>query len=178
MIKVGKPAPDFSAQAYVNGEFKTVSLKDFRGRWVVLFFYPLDFTFVCPTEILGFSDHQKDFKGVDCEVIACSTDSVHSHKAWAAQPRAKSGIEGVKIPILEDTSHRISSDYEVLIEDKGIALRGTFIIDPDGTLQYMVVHALNVGRSVDETLRVLQALQSGGLCAIEWKPGQKNLTAG
>jgi len=178
MIKVGKAAPDFSAQAYVNGEFKTVSLKDFRGKWVILFFYPLDFTFVCPTEILGFSDHQKDFRGVDCEVVACSTDSVYSHKAWAAQPRSKSGIEGVKIPILEDTSHKISSDYEVLIEDKGIALRGTFIIDPDGVLQYMVVHALNVGRSVEETLRVLQALQSGGLCAIDWKPGQKHLTAG
>lgn len=178
MIKVGKPAPEFSAQAYVNGDFKTVSLKDFRGKWVVLFFYPLDFTFVCPTEILAFSDHQKDFQGVDCEVIACSTDSVYSHKAWAEQPRAKNGIEGVKIPILEDTSHRISSDYEVLIEDKGIALRGTFIIDPDGVLQYTVVHALNVGRSVGETQRVLQALQSGGLCAAEWKPGQKHLKAG
>ena len=178
MIKVGKPAPDFSAQAYVNGKFKNVSLKDFRGKWVMLFFYPLDFTFVCPTEILAFSDHQKDFQGVDCEVVACSTDSVYSHKAWAGQPRSKSGIEGVKIPILEDTSHKISSDYEVLIEDKGIALRGTFIIDPNGVLQYMVVHALNVGRSVGETLRVLQALQSGGLCAAEWKPGQKHLKAG
>ncbi len=88
MIKVGKPAPEFSAQAFVSGQFKTVSLKDFRGKWVILFFYPLDFTFVCPTEILAFSDHQKDFRGVDCEVVACSTDSVFSHKAWAGQPRS------------------------------------------------------------------------------------------
>ncbi|OGP86192.1 MAG: thioredoxin peroxidase [Deltaproteobacteria bacterium RBG_13_65_10] len=180
MIKVGQPAPDFTTQAYVNGQFKTVSLKDkdFRGKWVVLFFYPLDFTFVCPTEILGFSDHLAEFQGMGAEVITCSTDSVHSHRAWANTPRAKSGVEGVKIPMLEDTSHRITRDYGVLIEEQGIALRGTFIIDPEGVLQYMVVHALNVGRSVSETLRVLQALQSGGLCPIDWNPGQKHLVAG
>jgi peroxiredoxin (alkyl hydroperoxide reductase subunit C) len=178
MIKVGHPAPDFTTDAYVNGQFKKVSLQDFRGKWVILFFYPLDFTFVCPTEIIGFSDHLDEFRGADCEVITCSTDSVHSHRAWANTPRAKSGVEGVKIPMLEDTTHKISRDYGVLIEEKGIALRGTFIIDPDGNLQYMVVHALNVGRSVSETLRVLQALQSGGLCPIEWKPGQKHLVAG
>ncbi|MDP3938530.1 MAG: peroxiredoxin [Deltaproteobacteria bacterium] len=178
MLQVGKPAPDFTTEAYVNGKFKKVSLKDYKGKWLVLFFYPLDFTFVCPTEILAFSDHLKDFQGVDCEVVTCSTDSVHSHKAWAKTPRAQSGVEGVKIPMLEDTNHRISSDFGVLIEGKGIALRGTFIIDPKGILQYQVVHSLNIGRSVTETLRVVEALQSGGLCAIEWKPGDKHLKAG
>jgi len=178
MIQVGHPAPDFSTQAYVNGKFKKIALKDLRGKWVVLFFYPLDFTFVCPTEILAFSDHLKEFEGQDVEVITCSTDSVYSHKAWAETPRSKNGIEGVKIPMLEDTSHKISRDYGVLIEDQGIALRGTFIVDPKGILQYLVVHSLNIGRSVSETLRVVQALQSGGLCPAEWKPGQKHLQAG
>ncbi len=178
MLQVGKPAPDFTTEAYVNGKFQKVSLKDYKGKWLVLFFYPLDFTFVCPTEILAFSDHLKDFQGVDCEVVTCSTDSVHSHKAWAKTPRAQSGVEGVKIPMLEDTNHQISSDYAVLIEGKGIALRGTFIIDPKGILQYQVVHSLNIGRSVTETLRVVEALQSGGLCAAEWKPGDKHLKAG
>jgi peroxiredoxin (alkyl hydroperoxide reductase subunit C) len=178
MIQVGQPAPEFTTQAYHNGEFKKVALKDLRGKWVVLFFYPLDFTFVCPTEILAFSDHVNDFKGMDAEVVTCSTDSVHSHRAWANTPRAKNGVEGVKIPMLEDTAHKLARDYGVLIEDRGIALRGLFIIDPNGILQYQVVHALNIGRSVSETLRVLQALQSGGLCPAEWKPGQKHLVAG
>jgi len=178
MLQVGKPAPDFTTEAYVNGKFKKVSLKDYKGKWLVLFFYPLDFTFVCPTEILAFSDHLKDFQGVDCEVVTCSTDSVHSHKAWANTPRAQSGVQGVKIPMLEDTNHNISRDFGVLIDDKGIALRGTFIIDPKGILQYQVVHSLNIGRSVKETLRVVEALQSGGLCAAEWKPGDKHLKAG
>lgn len=178
MLQVGKPAPDFSTEAYTDGEFKTVSLKDYRGKWAVLFFYPLDFTFVCPTEILAFSNHRNEFQGVDCEVVTCSTDSVHSHRAWANTPLDKNGIAGVKIPMLEDTNHKISRDYGVLIEDKGIALRGTFIIDPEGNLQYQVVHSLNIGRSVKETLRVVEALQSGGLCAAEWKPGDQHLTAG
>lgn len=178
MLQVGKPAPDFTTEAYTDGKFKTISLKDYRGKWVVLFFYPLDFTFVCPTEIMGFSDHQDDFRKIDCEVITCSTDSVHSHRAWAKTPRKESGVEGVKIPMLEDTNHQISRDYGVLIEEKGIALRGTFVIDPDGALQYQTVHSLNIGRSVSETLRVVEALKSGGLCPVEWKPGDQHLTAG
>ena len=178
MLQVGQPAPDFTTAAYINGEFKPVSLKDYRGKWVVLFFYPLDFTFVCPTEILGFSDHQDEFQSLGAEVITCSTDSVHSHKAWAKLPKDQNGLEGVKIPMLEDTSHHISRDYGVLIEDKGFALRGTFIIDPEGVLQYQTVHSLNIGRSVSETRRVVEALQSGGLCPVEWKKGDAHLTAG
>jgi peroxiredoxin (alkyl hydroperoxide reductase subunit C) len=178
MIQVGQPAPDFTTEAYVDGKFQKVSLKDFRGKWVVLFFYPLDFTFVCPTEILGFSDQAKEFNALDCSVITCSVDSKFSHKAWAETPLAKNGIQGVKIPMLEDLTKQIASDYGVLIESQGIALRGLFIIDPKGILQYQVVHALNIGRSVSETLRVVQALQSGGLCGVEWKPGQKHVQGG
>jgi peroxiredoxin (alkyl hydroperoxide reductase subunit C) len=178
MLQVGKPAPDFATEAYVNGKFKPVSLKDYRGKWVVLFFYPLDFTFVCPTEILAFSDHLDEFQGVDAEVVTCSVDSKFSHKAWAETPRAKNGIEGVKIPMLEDMTKKIARDYGVLIEDAGIALRGLFIIDPEGVLQYQVVHSLNIGRSVKETVRVLEALQSGGLCGAEWKPGDQHVKAG
>ncbi|MBS3176423.1 peroxiredoxin [Candidatus Woesearchaeota archaeon] len=170
VAKVGEKAPEFSAEAYVHGQFKKVGLKDYKGKWVLLFFYPLDFTFVCPTEIKGFASKEKEFDKLNCKVLACSTDSVHSHKAWFGRDMPE-----VKFPILSDMNHAISSAYDVLLEEKGIALRGTFIIDPDGILQHMVISSLNVGRSVDETLRVLQALQTGGLCPIEWKPGQPTL---
>ena len=170
IARVGEKAPTFSTEAYVNGVFKKVSLDDYKGKWVVLFFYPLDFTFVCPTEIKGFAAKSAEFEKLKCEVIACSTDSVHSHKAWFQRD-----MPNVKFPILADTNHHISRSYDVLIEEKGIALRGTFIIDPDGILQNMVVSSLNVGRSVEETIRTLQALRTGGLCPVEWKPGQETL---
>ena len=168
--KVGNLAPDFKGQAYVAGQFKDVSLKDFQGKWVCLFFYPLDFTFVCPTEIRGFAGRAAEFKEHGCEVVGCSTDSVYSHKAWFEKD-----LPEVKFPVLADTAHQISRDYGVLLEDKGIALRGTFLIDPKGTLQWMTVNSLDVGRSVDETLRVLQALQTGERCPIDWKPGKATL---
>lgn len=170
ILRVGGPAPDFKAPAYEAGQFKEVGLKDFSGKWVCLFFYPLDFTFVCPTEIRGFAKADAQFKELRTQVVGCSTDSQHSHKAWFERDMPE-----VKFPILADTNHRISRDYGVLLEDQGITLRGTFIIDPKGILQWMTVNALNVGRSVDETLRVLQALQTGGLCPVEWKPGQNTL---
>ena len=170
VAKVGEKAPVFSADAYVNGEFKKVSLNDFRGKWTVLFFYPLDFTFVCPTEIKGFGNADETFKKLNTQVIGASTDSVHSHKAWFQRD-----MPNVKFPILADTNHVVSRSYGVLIEDSGIALRGTFIIDPEGVLKYSTVSDLNVGRSVEETLRVLQAFQTGGLCAMEWKHGQETL---
>lgn len=169
-IKVGSLAPEFKAQAYQSGQFKDVSLKDFQGKWVCLFFYPLDFTFVCPTEIRGFAGHDAQFKEAGCQIIGCSTDSVFSHKAWFEKD-----LSEVKFPVLADTAHRVSRDYGVLLEDSGIALRGTFLIDPKGTLQWMSVNALDIGRSVEEVLRTLQALQTGEKCPVDWKPGKPTL---
>jgi len=180
LAKVGEKAPDFTAPVFDPADAskfgQNVSLTDYRGKWLVFFWYPLDFTFVCPTEITALSDRYDEFTKIGCEVLGASTDSVHSHKAWVNTPRDKNGIEGVKYPIISDNVHTISSDYGVLIEDKGIALRGLFIIDPNGVLQYATINSLNIGRSVDETLRVLQALQTGGLCPSDWKPGQKTLS--
>ncbi len=172
ILKVGGLAPDFKAPAYIAGQEKEkeTSLKDFQGKWVCLFFYPLDFTFVCPTEIRSFAAHENQFKELGCQIISCSTDSYYSHKAWYERD-----LKDVKFPILADTAHTISRDYGVLIEDKGIALRGTFLIDPKGTLQWMSVNALGTGRSVEEVLRTLQALKTGSLCPAEWKPGQATL---
>jgi alkyl hydroperoxide reductase subunit AhpC len=168
--RVGHAAPEFKAKAYVAGDFKDTSLKDFSGKWVCLFFYPLDFTFVCPTEIRSFAKHEKDFKELGCQVIACSTDSEYSHKAWFEKD-----LSEVKYPVLADTNHKISRDYGVLLEDRGIALRGTFLIDPKGTLQWMSVNALGTGRSIEEVVRTLGALKTGELCPAEWKPGQATL---
>jgi len=155
---------------------KRVKLSDYRGRWLVFFWYPLDFTFVCPTEITALSDRVEELRELGAEVLGASTDSIHSHKAWVETPREKNGIAGLQYPIASDMTHQVARDYGVLIEQEGVALRGLFIIDPDGVLQYATVHALNVGRSVDETLRVLQALQTGGLCPADWRPGQKTLS--
>jgi peroxiredoxin (alkyl hydroperoxide reductase subunit C) len=176
---VGQPAPDFDMASTKNIEKlnENVKLSDYKGRWVVLLFYPLDFTFVCPTELTTFSDRYEDFQGIGADIIGVSTDSVFSHRAWIKTPRDKGGVEGLKYPLAADATKTVSSDYAVLIEDKGIALRGLFVIDPEGILRYKVVHDLNIGRSAEETLRVIQALQTGGLCQAEWKPGQKTLNA-
>ncbi|MBC7931911.1 MAG: peroxiredoxin [Rubrivivax sp.] len=174
---VGKPSPDFDMPSTKNIEKlnENVKLSDYEGKWLVLLFYPLDFTFVCPTELTTFSDRYEDFLGIGADVIGISTDSVHSHRAWLKTPRDKSGVEGLKYPLASDITKQVARDYGVLIEDKGIALRGLFVIDPDGVLRYAVVHDLNVGRSADETLRVIQALQTGGLCQADWRPGQETL---
>jgi peroxiredoxin (alkyl hydroperoxide reductase subunit C) len=169
-LKVGGPAPEFKAQAYVAGQFKEIGLKDFQGKWVCLFFYPLDFTFVCPTEIREFAKKEAEFKELGCQIVGCSTDSEYSHKAWYEKD-----LPEVKFPILADTTRKIASDYNVLLEQKGIAFRGTFLVDPKGTLQWMSVNALNIGRSVDEVIRTLQALKTGELCPASWKPGQATL---
>jgi peroxiredoxin (alkyl hydroperoxide reductase subunit C) len=154
---------------------ENVKLSDYSGRWLVLLFYPLDFTFVCPTELTAFSDRYEDFEGIGAAVIGVSTDSVHSHRAWLKTPRDKGGVEGLRYPLASDITKSVARDYGVLIEDKGVALRGLFVIDPEGTLRYAVIHDLNVGRSADETLRVIQALQTGGLCQADWRPGQETL---
>ena len=169
-MRIGEKVPEFVAEAYQEGRFTKVNFSDYKGRWVVLFFYPLDFTFVCPTEIRGFGKKEQDFKKLNAVVLGASTDSKHSHKAWLERD-----LPEVKFPILADTTHEISRMFGVLKEDEGIDYRGTFIIDPEGIVRYLVISDLNVGRSVDETLRVLQALQSGELCPVEWEPGQKTL---
>jgi len=177
IAKVGQKAPNFDMASTKNIEKlnENVKLEDYKGKWVALIFYPLDFTFVCPTELTAFSDRIEDFKAINCELIGVSTDSVYSHRAWLQTPRDRNGIEGLKYPLASDMGGSVSRDYGVLIDDKGIALRGLFVIDPEGILRYKVVHDLNIGRSTDETIRVISALQTGGLCAAEWRPGQENL---
>jgi len=170
-LQVGQKVHDFTAQALMgDGSFKDVKLSDYKGKWLVLFFYPLDFTFVCPTEIQGFNKNYNEFKKMNTEVLAASTDSVYSHKAWA-----ESSLGKIQFPILGDTNHSVAKNFNVLLEDKGIALRGTFIIDPNGILKSATVNDLPVGRSVEETLRTVQALQTGKLTGCGWKPGEKTL---
>ena len=136
MLQVGQKAPDFKADAALgNDEFKTISLSDYKGKWLVLFFYPLDFTFVCPTEINAFSDEIERFKKLGCEVLGVSVDSKFSHNAWAKTPRKEGGIQGLRYPLLADINKTIANDYGVLLP-AGIALRGLFVIDPDGVVQY------------------------------------------
>jgi peroxiredoxin 2/4 len=171
MIHLNTKAPEFSGvKAYHQGKFVGISLSDYKGKWLVFFFYPRDFTFVCPTELRGFAKHEADFKALNCEILAASTDSEWSHKAWFERD-----LPEVKYPILADTSHRIARDYDVLIEADGAADRGLFVIDPEGVIQYAVVSPDFVGRSVTETLRVIQALQTGERCPMDWEPGQETL---
>lgn len=174
MPLVGSPAPYFEMPSTKNLDTleEPVRLSDYRGKWLVLFFYPLDFTFVCPTEILAMNDRYEDFKDLGAEILGVSIDSVYSHRAWINTPRDQNGLGGLKFPLASDITKRVARSYGVLLEDEGIALRGLFIIDPEGKVRYQVVHELNVGRSVDETLRVLQALQTGELCGANWEPGQ------
>lgn len=152
------------------------TLDSYRGKWLALFFYPLDFTFVCPTEITAFSDRAQEFFDVDCEILGVSTDSVHSHRAWIKTPVDQNGLGEINFPLASDITKQVARDYGVLVEEEGVALRGLFLIDPEGIIRYQVVHDMNVGRNVDEVLRVLEAAQSGGLCAANWKPGEANLT--
>ena len=169
--KIGEPAPTFILDAVVGSEFKKVSLTDYRGKWVVLFFYPLDFTFVCPTEIRGFNVKLAAFNKLNAVVLGASVDSKYSHLAWIK----RGDLGDLKYPLLSDFKKEVAGRYGILDEKEGVALRGLFIIDPDGVLQYQLVHNLSVGRSVDETLRVLEALQTGELCPLGWHPGQKTL---
>ncbi|MGC8484315.1 MAG: peroxiredoxin [Candidatus Baltobacteraceae bacterium] len=177
MVQVGKAAPEFSLASTKGATSakdlgKEISLSDYKGKWLVFFFYPLDFTFVCPTEITALSDRASEFQEFDCEILGCSTDSVFSHWAWLNTPREKNGIAGTTFPLVSDFTKSVARAYGVLEEKSGVSQRGLFIIDPEGILKYAVVTDDNVGRSVEETLRVLQALQTGGLCPAEWKPGK------
>lgn len=171
MLQIGKPAPNFeNVTAYQDGEFTKVSLEDYKGKWTVLFFYPRDFTFICPTEIRGFAKLEKEFGELNCNIIAASTDSEWSHKNWF-----EADLPEVKYPVLADTTQAISRSYNVLNEEDGSSERGLFILDEENVLRYIVVSSGAVGRSVKETLRVLKALQSGELCPVEWEDGEDTL---
>ncbi|KRY40252.1 Peroxiredoxin-2, partial [Trichinella spiralis] len=174
-LQLGKPAPNFKAMGVANNKFQEIRLDDFKGRYLVLFFYPRDFTFVCPTEIVAFSDRIEEFNKLNCSVVACSTDSEYSHLAWIRTPRKHGGLGEMKIPILADPTHKISSDYSVFDAEKGLAYRGLFIIDHNGILRQIIVNDLPVGRNVDEVLRLIQALRHadefGEVCPANWKPG-------
>ena len=171
MVQVYEKAPDFTAPAATGkGELVQVRLSELRGKWVVLFFYPLDFTFVCPTEILEFSKRAGEFEALGAKVVGCSVDSEYSHRAWIEH-----GLGELRIPLVSDITKRISRDYGALLEDKGIATRATYVIDPDGVVQYACFHNTAIGRSVSETLRVLEALQTGEKCPVEWRPGASTL---
>ena len=174
-VQVQKTAPDFTAAAVVNGNIvQDYKLSSNRGKYVVLFFYPLDFTFVCPTEIIAFSDRVVEFEKRNCQVIGVSVDSQFSHLAWINTPRKEGGLGELKYPLVADLTKKISADYGVLL-DAGIALRGLFVIDKEGTVQTITIHNLPLGRSVDEAIRVLDALQHfekhGEVCPADWKPG-------
>ena len=173
MPRIGYPAPHFDAEAlWDGGEFKNIKLSNYEGKWVVLFFYPLDFTFVCPTEITQFRDANAEFTKRKAQVIGCSVDSVHSHKRWVQQD-----LKDLGYPLIGDITKQVSRDYGVLMAEKGIATRGTFIIDPEGVIQYMGIHNLDVGRDANEVLRVLEGLQSGELCGAGWRPGDSYVKA-
>lgn len=170
MVKIGEKAPDFSGVvAYQQGEFKKISLSDYKGKWLVLFFYPRDFTFICPTEIKEFAKFEQEFESCSCSILACSTDSEWSHKNWFERD-----LPQIKYPVLADTTQEVSRAYNVLDRD-GSSQRGTFIIDPAGTLRWMIISDGSVGRSVKETFRALKALQTGQKCPVEWEPGQETL---
>ncbi|KAI9159281.1 cTPxI [Blastocladiella emersonii ATCC 22665] len=178
--QIQKPAPHFEATAVVNGQFKTVKLSDYLGKYVTLVFYPLDFTFVCPTEITAFNDRADEFAKLNTEVLVISVDSEHSHLAWSNTPRKQGGLGPTRIPMVADITKKIARDYGVLLEDKGIALRGTFIVDDKGVLRQSTVNDLPIGRNVDETLRLIDALQftekHGNVCPAGWKKGAPSMT--
>ncbi len=181
-VLVTQQAPDFRATAVMpDGQFKDdFSLSDYKGKYVLLFFWPLDFTFVCPTEIIAFSDRAKDFEALGVNIIGVSTDSHFSHLAWTNTPRNEGGIGKTSYPLVADFTKQISRDYDVLLDD-GVALRGLFLIDKDGIVRHQVVNDLPLGRSVDEALRMVKALQyfevNGEVCPANWQEGSRTIKA-
>ncbi len=178
---VQNEAPDFAAQAVMpDGSFKEVKLSDYRGKYVLLFFYPLDFTFVCPTEIIAFSDANEEFEKRGVQVLGASVDSHYSHFAWRNTPRESGGIGAIKYPLIADLNKKISDAYGVLL-DGGVALRGLFLIDKEGIVRHELVNDLPLGRNVDEAIRVVDALQyheqHGEVCPANWKAGAKSMKA-
>lgn len=168
-LQIGNVAPDFTVNGYYKGQMKQYSLSDFRGKWVVLFFYPLDFTFVCPTELVELSKRHKEFEGKNAQVLGISVDSEYSHQAWLKE------MGDFEYPLLSDMTKEVSWKYNVLLEEQGISLRGAFIISPDGILKSYTVNDNAVGRNPEELLRLVDAFQSGELCPVGWNKGDKTL---
>lgn len=179
-IRVGQEAPDFTATAVFDQEFKSIKLSDYRDKYTILFFYPLDFTFVCPTEIIAFSDRYEEFKDLNTEVLGVSVDSEFSHLAWIQTDRKEGGIGDIAYPLVSDIKKEISTAYNVLDPDAGVALRGLFIIDKEGIIQHATINNLSFGRSVDETLRTLKAIQyvqshPDEVCPAGWQEGDQTM---
>ncbi len=177
MSLVGKKVPVFNAKAVVKDKTLDFNLASYTGKYVIFFFYPLDFTFVCPTELHAFQEKLKEFEKRNAQVVGCSIDSCYSHAAWLNTPKSKGGIEGVTYPIVSDIHKSIAKAFGVLKEEDGIAYRGLFLIDKSGTVRHQLINDLPLGRSVDEVLRTLDALifheQHGEVCPANWKSGAK-----
>lgn len=180
-LRVGQAAPDFTATAVYDQEFQTIKLSDYRGKYVVLFFYPLDFTFVCPTEITAFSDRNADFEQLNTQVLGVSVDSEFSHLAWTQTDRRSGGVGDLNYPLVSDIKKEISRAFNVLDPESGVALRGLFIIDREGIVQHATINNLSFGRNVEETLRTLQAIQyvqsnPDEVCPAGWQPGDMTMS--
>jgi len=177
MVKIDEKAPDFNEDAFINGEIKKINLVDYKGKWVVLFFYPADFTFVCPTELGELANHYEEIKKLGCEVISVSTDTAFVHKAWHDHSDT---IKHIKFPMLADPTGRVSKAYGTYIEEEGLSLRATFIIDLDGIIKAFEFHNNDIGRSIHELIRKIEAAKfvkenKGQVCPMNWKPGAKSL---
>ena len=165
-LRIGDKAPDFKVKGVLRAKVAEYSLSSYPGKWLVLFFYPADFTFICPTEVTGFSKMAKEFSSENAAILGASVDSIDSHRAWAEE------LGGLEYPLLSDEDKTLSRAYGVLNEKEGVSLRATFIINPTGVISYQVASHVNVGRSVEETLRVVKALRTERLCPSDWKPGE------
>jgi peroxiredoxin 2/4 len=179
-LRVGQVAPDFTATAVYDQEFKTIKLSDYRGKYVILFFYPLDFTFVCPTEVMAFSDSADKFKALNAEILGVSVDSEFSHLAWIQTDRKSGGVGDLTYPLVSDIKKEIGTAYNVLDPDSGVCLRGLFIIDREGVIQHCTINNVGFGRSIDETLRTLQAIRHvqshpDEVCPVNWQPGERTM---
>ncbi len=179
-LLIGKSAPKFKANAVIEKNIVSdYSLENLKGQYVVLFFYPLDFTFVCPTELHAFQEKLEEFEKRNCQVVGCSVDSVYSHLAWLNTPKSKGGIEGIDYPLISDINKTIAKDFDVLHENEGIAFRGLFLIDKAGLVRHQLVNDLPLGRSVDEVLRMLDSLiffeNHGEVCPANWNPSKKSM---
>ena len=168
-VQVGSPAPDFKTKAYLrdSDEFKEIALADYKGKWVCLYFYTLDFSGVCPTEVAAFDGALDEFQKRGCDLVACSCDSHYAHKGWC---ESNESLNALKHPLLSDMTKRMAMDYGVLLPDQGVPLRGTYLIDPEGTIRWAAVYDKPIGRNIAEILRVLDALQTGEACACNWTP--------
>ncbi len=179
MTLVGKKAPDFKAKAVLKDQTFDLSLSEYAGKYVILFFYPLDFTFVCPTELHAFQDKLKEFEKRNAQLLACSIDTCESHSAWLNTSKTRGGIQGVSYPLISDVNKSVTKSFDVLKEDDGIALRGLFLIDRNRTVRHQLVNDLPLGRNVDEVLRLLDALifheQHGDVCPANWRSGSKSM---